>query len=453
MSWRNNLQQASFRGAKFKVRSADTGVGRRTEMHVYPNTKKQKLLFPDWVWAEDLGAEPDEFVIEGYIIQTVENNFDYFGERDKLISAFKTEGPGKLKHPFYKNTIEVSVMGKARIIETFDEGGMAKFTVTFAQYNKPIFSGLAIDPTTLVDTSALDVINQALDSFTELMDTAGAFLGSLTAPLTTMMTKMQGAINSVKGAVASTISTALGIVSSAISLIDNLLDSPCALAGQILAAGDAILGLVGMAGDVVQGGIVGGCSGVRRGDITVMSGKTIPEEIGISAVQNLSDQSIFTVDEIETATIGFVPEEQDNNLELLATIQQSIMTANAATMAIRVEFTSQEQVVETSIQVTNAIDALIDRMGAASDEIDDSALFQTIVELRSTFVKSMLEKNVTLTKQIDYSVPFGVQSSLELAYNQYDDISRDIDIFKRNRVAVRHPGFLPSGDTVKILNE
>jgi len=340
------------------------------------------------------------------------------------------------------------VMGKAKITETFDEGGIARFEMNFVQYNKPIFTGLETDHIAKIDAPALALINQALDTFTDLMNIAGAFLSTLTSPITTMMTKIQSAINSVNGAVASTISTALGVVSSAISLVDTLLNSPCALANQILNAADAVLGLVGMAGDVVQGGIVGGCSGIRRGDTTELRGKEIPESLGTSTVENFSSEATFTSDDLESPTI-----EQENNIELLATTQQSMMTANAARMAIRIEFSSQEQMLETMEQVTDSLDGLIDRLGSVSNEIDDSALFQTVTQLRADFTKSMLEKNVGLTKQIDYAVPYGVISTLELAYNKYNDINRDQDIYKRNRTEIRHPGFLPSGDEIRILNE
>ena len=226
MSWRDNLQQASFRGIPFKVESAETGVGRRTEMHVYANIDKSGKrtqtarggAYQDYVWAKDLGAEPDSFIIEGYVIQNAGNSYDYFKERDDLIKAFKTQGPGILIHPFYKDSMRVSVDGKVRIEESFTtDGGIAKFSMNFVQYNEPVFSQLDTDFVNIVDTSALATINAALDNFTSLMNTAGAFLNNLTAPITTIMNKMQTAINSVKGAIASTISAAIGIINTAIS--------------------------------------------------------------------------------------------------------------------------------------------------------------------------------------------------------------------------------------------
>ena len=190
MSWRDNLQKASFRGIPFQVTSSITGVGRRTEMHVFPNVLKGKITqtarggkYQDYVWAKDLGAEPDSFTVEGYVIQNLANEFNYFEERDNLIKALKTQGPGILVHPFFKEPMEVSLDGKANISESItDDGGIARFVMNFVQYNKPIFAQLDTDYVEAVDVSVLDAVNAALDNFTSLMRTTGAFLNSLTAP-------------------------------------------------------------------------------------------------------------------------------------------------------------------------------------------------------------------------------------------------------------------------------
>ena len=73
--------------------------------------------------------------------------------------------------------------------------------------------------------------------------------------------------------------------------------------------------------------------------------------------------------------------------------------------------------------------------------------------MRAVFVNSMYAKNTGLTKEIEYEVPSGVMSTLELAYNQYEDIDRCSEIFDRNPDLIKHPGFLPSGEEINILNE
>jgi prophage DNA circulation protein len=41
---------------------------------------------------------------------------------------------------------------------------------------------------------------------------------------------------------------------------------------------------------------------------------------------------------------------------------------------------------------------------------------------------------------------------LVLAYNQYEDLEREREIITRNISIVQHPGFLPGGKTMEILN-
>ena len=450
MSWRNKLQQASFRGVPFKVSVTTTGVGRRTEMNVYgnPSNKKGKK-YQDYVWAKDLGAEPDSFMIEGYVIQNTLNGFDYFEERDNLIKALKTQGKGKLVHPFFKEPMEVSLDGKASITEKISsEGGIAKFVMNFVQYNKPIFSQIDTDYIGAVDVSALDTINATLDNFTDLMNTSGVWLETLVTPINQIINKTQTAISSAKGVISTTISTATGIISNSLSLIDSVLNTPCQLINTIKDAVDAGFNLVGMAGEIVSGGIIGGCSGVTRGEITTLDGSVISEQLGRSLVQNYSNNANY-----ETSVLDNVPVEQSDNLDLITVSNQTLMLTNSCKMAIRVEYSSQEKMEETLKIVSESLDDLLLRVGSLSDNIDSPLLFEAISDMRHVFINSMYEKNTNLTKEISFEVPSGIMSTLELAYNKYEDVERCSEIFDRNRGVIKHPGFMPNGEEVNILNE
>jgi len=452
LTWASgNYGKASFRGAPFFISNSETGVGRRTEVHVSPQSTEISTN-QDYVWAEDLGAEADEFVVEGFVIQNLDNGFDHFPERDKLIQALKVytnvkkRNVGILVHPFY-GKLEVALLGKAKITESLTkDGGIARFQMTFVQYNKPIFKQQVPDPDAVVDQSALDAINDALDSFTALMRTGGNYLSTLTSRISSVMNKMQTAISAVTGAVASTINTALNLVSSSIALIDSVLNAPCDLANLILNACDAIKQIPGMAGDVIQGGIVGGCSGIIRGNQTVLDGVIVPEEIGTSASRNLALQSNYT-----DASFGQISAEQADNLTLVNNMAQTAMIGNACMISIRTDFSSQDQMLLTLAEVTAALDSLIDRLGAQNDNVSDETLFQSIQKLRADYITSMMNKFSNLAKEYDYKVMPDVESTLTLAYRKYNDLDRADDITYRNKL--RHPGFLPSGDNVRLLSE
>jgi len=452
MSWRQKLSwapgqrgKASFRGAPFYVDFTDTSIGRKTETH-YVQGKGED----NDVWTQDLGSEPDTFTVSGYVIQNLANGYDHFPERDKLISALKTRNTDKnvgvLIHPFY-GKIDVCLVGTASISEGLQgDCGIARFSMTFQQYKKPIFKQQKKDDIATVDTSMLGMVNAALDSFTDFMYMAGSYTSSLTAPITGVMNKTMNAINSVNGAVSSTVNDALNTVNTAIATIDSVLDAPCTLANTILGAADAVKGIVGMAGEVVQGGIIGGCSGQLRGSQTVMDGSTVPANIGERLVKSLSIGSIY-----ESSDLGSVSDEQSNNLELVANVGQTSMLSNACGIAIRIEYTSQDQMLSTMQSVTDGLDNLIDRLGSQTD-INDELLFQQVQKLRADFITSMLSKYSDLAKEYDYKVSNDVENSLVLAFKKYGDIDRADDIFNRNRSQVRHPAFLPSGNTIRLLS-
>jgi prophage DNA circulation protein len=473
MSWRDRLQwasqgkgKASFRGASFFIESSEIGVGRQIEMHgifqdkkeggtteidslmgVSGNTKKGKKNIGG-IYAEDLGPDADEFIVIGYVVQNTENGLDHFPERDALISALKTWGPGELVHPSY-GKIKVSLSEKARITESFkNDLGIARFEMTFVQYFKSIFKTQTPDYKQKIDTSVLGTVNAALDGFTDKMRTAGAFLNTLVNPMINTISKIQTAVASVQGALASTINAALSTISSILNLADTLLDAPCDLANQLIAAGQAAQSLVGMAGEVVSGGIVGGCSGETRGDIITMSGDNVSENLGISICKNLTEAAQYDTDDLEG-----VPVEQQNNLSLIATISQVGMITTAAQIAIRILFSNQEDMEKVLKYITDAMDYLLLRLGSVNGEIDDPLLFQKLSQLRSDFIFSMYKKNTDLAKQIDYTVPSGIKSTLVLAYEQYGDIEREEEVFQRNKEIIKHPGFLPGGEILRVLSE
>ena len=88
MSWRDNLLQASFRGAKFYCVSHETTTGRRTVTHEFP--------LRDTPQGEDLGRLRAGYNIQAYVLGD-----DYFADRDALIAACSAKSvPGQLVHPW-----------------------------------------------------------------------------------------------------------------------------------------------------------------------------------------------------------------------------------------------------------------------------------------------------------------------------------------------------------------
>ncbi len=84
--------------------------------------------------------------------------------------------------------------------------------------------------------------------------------------------------------------------------------------------------------------------------------------------------------------------------------------------------------------------------------VTDPDNYQALRTLRPVFVKSMLAKGAELASIVEYKVPPDTISSLVVAYDKYEDLDREKEIITRNISIVKHPGFLPNGQTLEILN-
>lgn len=134
----------------------------------------------------------------------------------------------------------------------------------------------------------------------------------------------------------------------------------------------------------------------------------------------------------------------------------------ASEIAVRINYSSYNSTIETLETITSGIDAQLLKMGNESANenyskfnvsIADSEGYQALSEIRPVLVKSMINIGASLAKIIDYKVPPVVLSSLVLAYEKYGDLDRENDLINRNIPDVKHPGFLPEGQTLEVLNE
>ena len=469
MSWRDNLQKASFRGIPFKVSASELSTGRKFQIEeiastsgasgdnataadkkaveTYASQQKGNVKKPDNKLYTDIGFYVDEFKIEGYVIQNALNSFDYFAERDALITALKSAGRGELVHPYY-GKINVVLKEAATISESYDEGGIARFSMTFVKSVRSI-SISSTDWNAMIDKSVLSTLNSALDTFARWMNTAGAFVNSIVAPYNKTMGKLVTAIQSIKGAVSSVVSAALSVVTTATTLISSVLDAPCDLANLLKDSYESVKGVVGMAGDVISQADIGSCSGEERGNTETLDGTSIPANLGTSIMDSILDNCTG----VEDTDLGLVPIEQEDNITLTNDVAQAMALCMVATIAIRTVYDSIDSMLKYLIKIQEAFDLLLLKLGEAPDTIDNTLLYNSIEDLRATLSAGMLDKFSGLAKEIDYEVPTDLISTLQLSYDKYYNLEMDADIFNRNYKLIKHPGFLPNGENIRILNE
>lgn len=210
MSWKDNLIPASFKQVPFKVLDTRTIIGRRTVIHEFP--------FKDVPYVEDLGRKTDKFTINGYVVQSKDNNFDYFAEKDALLKVLRELGSGYLEHPFLGSMI-VSLVDDVELTETYREGGIARFRMTFAATTDVSFypTSNILDGEQAIDNTAASGLTDIQESFEEqyeVDDVPDWSLDSITnAGLAFVQMAKRVVTDIIKGAVSSTKSTALGNIS------------------------------------------------------------------------------------------------------------------------------------------------------------------------------------------------------------------------------------------------
>jgi prophage DNA circulation protein len=473
MSWHDSLygdqyHRATFRKIPFYIKESDTEIGRRNVLHQYP--------FRDTPYLEDMGAEAEIFTINAYVIQNKSNSFDYFKERNALIKALQQKGSGTLIHPFLGEKI-VGVQGKAKVTETFDEGGIARFTITFVQAGKNNAPVNLIDYTNLIDNTVQQIEYRIRDTFGDyyLSTSYKRWGGSALSPsshalskntqiddLTSFCNNIKNKLSLVKGAVQSTVNEASTILDEKIGLITSVMDDACSLGAFLIDTVNQILILIGIPNPVIDA-VIGRCSGTFRKKPIELPGNYVPMfPFGLSLVTNLIGLTSFrgALSSVEitnqsTAVLNANRLYIQNALNI-----QSISVASK--VAARIDYKSYDDALTISTIITDAIDVLLLQLGEdASNEdyaeygininVDD--FFTSLETLRAVFIKAMENKGMNLARLIDYTVPPATVSSLVLAYEKYNDLNREQEIIDRNYYLIDHPGFLPQGDILKVLDE
>lgn len=475
-TWHDNLSDASFRGVKFKISSSETTIGRRTKLTEL-NTEKSSALDrriyrrraqnPQFglrtihttevvgveknaAIVQDLGRQPEKFEVDAFVIQNSENGYDYFTERDNLIRALNTYGPGLLVHPFY-GELDVYVEKEIKITESFKEGGIAKFKICFVESPE----GDAVNLESIVAdwnfriTNIADLANAlGLDSLagviSGVMDAVALAKGCMMA-----LKYIVKGIQSIKGAISSVVAAASGFVTGIMDNIDSILDAPCDIIVAVKQGIGVFKGTVGLSGEMVSGGIIGGCSGTKRSnhDQYILTGEAIPSGLGISVVDSMLDMADIT------------PSDLGQTTSPAGTIAQTVLynTINFFTyttiiqIAIKISFGNKEEMLGTLQKIVDGMDAFLDALGRQSADMKNDDIFTAMQDIRAEFILAMNGLNQDLVQVTSYTTTQDPPPVLVLAYDWYENIYRDQEIIDLNHPLIRHPGFPPQGVDIKML--
>ncbi|MBJ7537161.1 DNA circularization N-terminal domain-containing protein [Marinomonas transparens] len=349
MTWRNRLQQGSFREIAFFTDQASGQAGRRVAVHEYP---QQEAYF-----AEDLGKKAETERLKMFV-----SGEDYDLTRDRLMKALNKPGVGKLVHP-YLGSMMIQVTDYDWTIST-QRGGYCEFNVQYVRAGKrsyPLSSNNSASILSAAIVKAKDTVSKdfaktfSVDntaSFVE--DAARQQLSEGVAVLRTLNGQITGYLNPL--------SNVANKIDDFVDELDDKLVQPKALADALNSVVEEVFDDM----DEMK---------------TVLSGyqHTLDTFVTTTVIGSINDVTTALVTEVNTV-IGGIDE-----------------TATKLTT----QMSSAIDVVSTTL--TTQVDALVDEIEGATEALAqdiNSAVEETVTSL-STQVNSVVDDiTTTLSSEV-----------------------------------------------------
>lgn len=456
-TWRDELHPASFRGVPFHVDSDSMPVGRRTQVHEYPQRDKPLV--------EDLGRVTREIKMAAFVIGE-----DFLIKRDDLLNALDKPGAGELIHPWY-GRLMVTATG-CSVGHERREGGMARFDLVFVEDGEKGFPAGVPNTARQLEESSETLLQSAIRRYKEAMAVVNR------ARLAVVV--LQNGIAGVQAAIAQELRQLTGLVSSVEALADMLINAPGNFSAMVRG----------------QFSSVGGSrsTGYRWGP----SSSTLSS----SASTTVSAASIEADPEFASTVAGLPEAEPEfssfaaSSRAITSQVEQSRKLAAQVLAAVEAGSsaaggTDTAAVIEAARElVRDALIVLAVRTAAAMPVVQapaplsgfpslpqqvaspiarpDVPVTADVVAVRDTIEAALVAAEQTaphehfevlevvrkqvrahLTEVARAGVRLAEVTTLEslpavvLAYQRYGDATRAAEIVTRNKVA--HPGFLPVG--------
>jgi prophage DNA circulation protein len=417
MSWLDSYRTASFRGIEFKVEGHDAQFGRRQVTHEFPQR--------DDPFTEDLGRRARELSVDAYLIGD-----DYPAQRNRLIAAAETDGPGELVHPYLGN-MQVVCTGLS-LRESSRETRMCRLQLTFIE------AGEAKFPTNVTD--AVQSVASSANAFTSAA--GGGFLGRFVT---------KGFPSFVVDAAAAKVA---GLSSMLTSLTVNPLGQAQAVASfftRVRALGENALQLGTEPSNLLAEitGIVGDIRDVFgiRSDTVLRSLRTAYSEPYSGPLTTPNRQQQADNEQALSALIRRAAlAEQAKQAVVLADESAAAVAAqgDGATTTAPGLFKTREEAIAVRDELTDALDAEAEIADTTVDE------FRTLTDLRTEVVRGVPSPDLALPRVAEVTPP-STLPSLVVAHAFYGTAERAAEIAERNRAP--HPGFMTGGKPLQVITD
>lgn len=399
-AWRTKYRIGAFKGVEFGVASIQTKGGRRVVLHKFPSRDK---AFP-----EDLGAVNVGFQIEGYIVGE-----DYGLDRDRLIAALNSEGPGIIRHP-YQGEFLAQVNGETRVIETESEGGMLRFSASFEEAGDKPAPSAGDDTASVVEITADETEEAIADEFVEDPEAGFDVLGFPGQVFDSAV----GFVNDISDQMDAVVDFATGIVDEVDQIrkdiqelrdtVVKLVSAPALLAAKLQTTFGRLKNIFTNPPDLLSSYKTFFGTGDDR-----------PREVG----QTVAESQI------------------NRNTDALAGFMQRTAASEYARAMPGIDFDTLEDALTARDDFVAHVTKLLE---SAPDD-----MFGQLQELRAQVVRDLAARQADLARIITIELASDTPS-LVVSYENYGTTEKEAEILARNRV--RNPAFVPRGE-LEILTD
>ncbi len=400
MNWRDALAARSdggqpltgrFRKARFIVPGSDATFGRRAELHEYPQR--------DLPWVEDLGRKARQFTVEVFVDGRLGG--DYLAARDALIAAIEAPGPGTLVHPWY-GTLTVTLSEPASVRESTREGGRATFRLTFIESGELRFPTAGRDTPSTVNKEADTAQDAATSDFADNFNVTGlpdSGLTDLQNDLTATLANLENQVSGVTSSIAAEIRAPANMAAAIVGSVQRL-------------------------------------------------GTTITEPL--RAVQ-LYARLFDAGDDNPTrpATTPKLRQQVQSSAAMHRLVQQAAVI-EACRASSQADYSTRDDALDTAAQLQEALNKQMEATDPVTGQPVGDAVYQALATLRAAMSTDLRERGARLPELVTHT-PRTTLPALVIAHQLYGDARREEEIITHNRI--RHPGFVPGGEELEVLND
>lgn len=393
MTRSKQLRPASFRGVPFSVDAGGVEVGRRVQVHEYPQRDKP--------YVEDLGRATRAFTVRALIVGD-----DYIQRANKLLEALEQPGAGLLVHPWL-GQMQATLSRPARAEFDRQRLGVATLDLEFVESGDLAFPSVQASTQAATRLSADAVVKASVAQASRRFNVVGVsdFVQAAAE------SHLQGLSGSLAAALPDL--PALGDVrkfAQAAGEWVELVRNPAALAASIAEA-LSVADYIQRAADLRA--VLGGLLVLARSN--PLASPPAPSVSTLSRLQAWRNQVAV------------------NGLARQVVLAQAIGASSLVPAEVH------DDVISLRNQIVAAID---EETLAASDES-----YQALVAARLAVWRDLTDRARGAGRLRTVRPPVPVPA-LVLSHRLYASAGRADEIVARNRV--RHPGFVPASDLLVL---